>query len=262
MEFFQKTIFIDNLKISYWETQNHNANKTIVLLSPGAWDGGFFKNFLNDYTDKDIRFIAPDYIGRGGTDEIVQFDTIKIVAKYTYKLLQALDLKKTTLMGISFGTMVCDEMVKTDRDNIVEKVVLIAPGEYMNDFQRIILNILFLPAKYSSKIRLLYRTLLVKYSKAFRDFPKDKIGSINEQWISTLNYKFSYSKKVNIPALIVLFKNDILVRPDSIKKINRFYLKHTLLEVDIPHNLTFNIDEIIDKTKFEVPRIFEAINKL
>ncbi len=228
MSLVQKITKIKNIQISYWDNNNTSAHKTIILLPPGAADGDFFNKYSEyvSYFGKNYRVISPDYIGRGETNEIPEFDTPKIIAEYIYELILSLNLEDITLLWISFGTAVGNEIVKIDKKELVKNIILIAPGEFIDLKYKNFIEVLFTPALISERIAEIYRFLLSKFNAVLKGLPKTKVKSLDEQFISIMNYKIEYDKCCEIPCLIISLSKDKIIRKDSINKVEDFYKNH------------------------------------
>ena len=256
MNFIQKSVMVKDVKLSYWDNINIQANNTIILLSPGAADGSHFKNYIK-YFPSNVRLIAPDFIGRGGSDEVKKFNSIELVTDYTYQFIKSLKLNNIICLGVSFGTMIINELMKMDNKKLIKKVILIAPGEYIDKKYRKLIEIIAKPALRYENVRNLYKYLIDHYSSYFKGLPDKNLKSITEQLISTVRYKLEFNKPTDIPAIVVTLKNDKIVDKDSIIKIKNFYINHEVIEVNIDHVVNMETIEEI-----QVDLIPKLINKL
>ncbi len=231
--------------ISYWEKESANPDKCFILLSPGFRGGEFF-NVCEKFFPANYRLIAPDYPGRGDTDPLDHVcESVKEVAEDIYILINKLGLNNVTLLGISFGTMVINELVTNYKLN-VENIILITPGEYFRLPRRLILSSFMYPAKYSTKTRQLYKVILSKSLNRFKILPDKHLQSLVEQFFLAANYRVPNHNSINIPTTFVIASRDGYVRPGSVAKLRKLYPNRKEIRIDAIHRLnTAQIQEAI-----------------
>ncbi|HEX8923304.1 MAG TPA: alpha/beta fold hydrolase [Patescibacteria group bacterium] len=208
----------------------------MLFLAPGASIGSAISGY-RALTKGKYKIIAPDYLGRGKSSNLKNGNYIKESAKVISDLVERLKLNEVTIVAVSYGTMVANEMAKQGLPEPIKKIILIAPGEYFSPEQRALLKGLFIPANTFGKIQTLYERLIFgKYG--FMDKPEDvDRETLNKQWMETLDYEIKTRKGTQIPCLLICFSKDKIVDKESIEKLKRIYRNNEILWFDEEHPL-------------------------
>lgn len=244
LELKQQICKVKGKRMSYWKRGSEKKGKNIILLAPGSYGGDFFQSFATMISDE-YTLIAPDYPGRGFSDELIEHDTFDLIAQSMIDLIRFLDVTDAILVGVSFGTAVANEILNT-REDLFEQAILVAPGEFFSDIQDAVLKTIFFPSKFSDSIRKLYRYLLIKFFHM--KLPQKNLKSILEQWISTLDYRIEKRKKLTLPVVLIHFKNDQIIPKDSISKLKEIYTNHVEEIIGGDHPLSAQIPkELIEE---------------
>jgi pimeloyl-ACP methyl ester carboxylesterase len=234
----QKVVDLDGFRLSYWENNPINTKQTVVILGAGAATGDFIEHFIGDFPNY-IHIISPDYPGRGKTDTMDNF-SFAVYADYILRLLEKLKLTNVIIIGLSFGSAIVNELVK--KSYRFQKVIVIAGGEFFNPYIRVLLKILFFPAKFSAKLRRTYMIMLTKQYKSLKYLYHEDLSSILSQWYATLNYKLPPNTKVDMNATLIHFKEDTVIWKPSRKKLEKLYMNNNTIYVSLPH--TVNMDKL------------------
>ena len=119
-----KDIIIDKASIHYKEAGR--GNEILVFLhgitsSSEEWIASLPK------MTKSFRAIAVDFPGHGNSDTPQMDFSVKTLSHFLIRFLNALEIKKATLIGHSLGGAVALQ-VAIQRPKMVDKLVLLAPG--------------------------------------------------------------------------------------------------------------------------------------
>ena len=119
-----KDIIIDKASIHYKEAGR--GNEILVFLhgitsSSEEWIASLPK------MTKSFRAIAVDFPGHGNSDTPEMDYSVKTLSHFLIRFLNALEIKKATLIGHSLGGAVALQ-VAIQRPKMVDKLVLLAPG--------------------------------------------------------------------------------------------------------------------------------------
>lgn len=117
-------IEVDGYNISYKITGPKEA-ETVILLQGWGTDLGVYDSVANTINEK-YRFIQFDLPGFGASDEPREAWNIDAYADFFCKFMQALDIKKATLIGHSYGGRIIIKLAA--RDSIpfeIKNIVLI-----------------------------------------------------------------------------------------------------------------------------------------
>ena len=117
-------IEVDGYNISYKITGPEDA-ETVILLQGWGTDLGVYDSVANAINEK-YRFVQFDLPGFGGSDEPREAWNVDAYADFFCKFMQALDIKKATLIGHSYGGRIIIKLAA--RDSIpfeIKNIVLI-----------------------------------------------------------------------------------------------------------------------------------------
>jgi pimeloyl-ACP methyl ester carboxylesterase len=236
----QKLIKIDGKTYSYWTNKLNNYSQVLVLLSPASCDGSFFNreiDYIPEKTRSNSLIVAPDFPGIGKTGKIKD-TSVPAVAKHTLNLLHELNIRECSVLGISYGGAVANELVSLE-PGIFNKVILVATGEFFSYSRKIVFNLFFYPLKRSERIQRAYFYLLKKLIKDYQDYSYQKMEFVLNQLSALTKYSLPKNKTFPIPAFVIWLDDDALVTKDSILKIQRIYNETKIYKINIGH--TFNL---------------------
>lgn len=116
-------IEVDGYNICYKITGT--GEETVVMIQGWGTDLGIYDSVADSINEK-YRFVQFDFPGFGGSDEPREAWNVDAYADFFCKFMQALDIKKATLIGHSYGGRVIIKLAA--RDNIpfeIKNIVLI-----------------------------------------------------------------------------------------------------------------------------------------
>jgi pimeloyl-ACP methyl ester carboxylesterase len=116
------------LKMAYMDIKPDNYNnKNIVLFHGKNFNGAYWESTIKGLTKEGYRVIVPDQIGFGKSSKPDNFQyTFQQLAENTKKLLDDLNIKKTTILGHSMGGMLATRFALMYPET-TEKLVLENP---------------------------------------------------------------------------------------------------------------------------------------
>ena len=116
------------LKMAYMDIKPDNYNnKNIVLFHGKNFNGAYWESTIKALTKEGYRVIVPDQIGFGKSSKPDNFQyTFQQLAENTKKLLDDLNIKKTTILGHSMGGMLATRFALMYSET-TEKLVLENP---------------------------------------------------------------------------------------------------------------------------------------
>lgn len=241
----------DNV-ISYWDSGNTTAKEVVILLAPGASTGEVFAEVIKTIQVDTIRFIAPDFPGRGGSKYFVKgLNAIDTCSYEVLDLIEALKIEQYSILAVSFGTMVVDFLLKKDIGKC-KYCTLIAPGQYFTKRQRYFINLVFMPANlpFVSKI---YKKLL---SQVMTNIKYTDEKTLNMQWKETLKYKIDKNKQHILNGTLVFCKYDDVVDRDSQIDLYLHYPNFKSVTFNYPHPIK---KEIMNKAVYKAIHIGYAV---
>lgn len=242
MQFKNHTIIVGTNTISYWDNGNVHANNVVILLAPGAFTGEVFADSIKNIQNDTIRFIAPDYPGRGGSHYLCPGSSVlDNCASEIITLLDTLNICVYSILAISFGTMVADSLLKMDTGKCKD-CILIAAGEYFNSRQRAILKMLFIPTSIPIAQKIYKKILL--FSPVMKSLSKTDLGEIRKQWIETLNYKVDLKRSHNIPCTMFNCQNDKIVNKRSRDSLYSLYPNCSRIVLNLPHPIKKSVIDV------------------
>ena len=116
-------IVVDGYNVCYKITGD--GDKTVVMLQGWGTDLGVYDSVAKAINEE-YRFIQFDFPGFGGSDEPKEAWNVDAYADFFCKFLDALQIKKATLIGHSYGGRVIIKLASREKLPFeVEKIVLI-----------------------------------------------------------------------------------------------------------------------------------------
>lgn len=252
----QKYCQVNEIKLAYWENEG-NANETMVFL-PGGNSSGMHLKHMDEELNPNIRFIVPDYPGRGGSESLPINSNIESIAKYLLGLFENLKLKDFTLIGHSFGWAIADQIVKENKNLKIKHLVFIDPGEFIWHPLRLPLKILFYLPMHSQKLRVFFWFVICKilHIYDFESIACDKLFDLGQQWQSVLNFKIKPHHKSQISTLLVRSLGDRVSDNSHLEILKMIYPNSWEIYLPIPHIMDYD-----DKDGLARTVLFPAIGK-
>ncbi|MFH0962266.1 MAG: alpha/beta hydrolase [archaeon] len=240
----KKRVKVKGSRISYYDNCCRNPEKTLVFLQPGDLLGNSIEDFLRERNLK-FRILSPDYPGRGESD-CTEDNSIPALAERILAWKRALKLKRPVLIGVSFGAAVANEIIARGKRCDFEKAFIVLGGEYFRPVGKAAINFFFYPCRFSETLRKIYRFLVVSTIPALSGLYSVDLRSINEQWLSIVNYKLPLpGKEVSLPVVLINSKNDRVIDPSSKGKLRVLYKGCREYSIKAPHDLKLlNVSEI------------------
>ena len=234
----QKTCRVNSIQTSYWD--NGGDTKDTLIFLPGGNASGMHTKHLDEELNSNIRFVVPDYPGRGKSDSLHETSNFQNLAKHLFSLFEYLKLKDLTLIGHSFGWAIADEVVRQNKSLKIKHLVYIDPGEFIWQPLRLPLKILFYLPIHSQKLRELFWYVICKVFHIFEyhSIAKDKLKDLGEQWMATLNYKIP-NHQSSISTLLVRSMHDAIIDKHNVEKVKRIYPNNWEIFLPIPHIMDY-----------------------
>jgi pimeloyl-ACP methyl ester carboxylesterase len=246
--FSRKTVYVKGERYSYWTNGVLYPRKVVVMLPPSTATGDYFGKYV-EKLPKNVLVIAPDYPGRGLTDGLKSFDTIPLMSYRVGILLkQLIGNRNFDIVAPSFGGMIGTALVK-DKDLRIDKIFLIATGEFFAPDQKFMYKVLINPARTSEKIRAKYVDILTS-GNVFNNLQSTNIGDMLEQLITTIDYKIDTSRVLDTPAIIITFNKDNVVQAGSSAKLEQVFINSNVINLDLTHTSpSFFNQDVLDIVK-------------
>ncbi len=231
-----KLLTINKINYGYWTNDISNYKSIYILLSPGAYSGDFF-NYYVDYLPKGNLYIIPDYPSRGLSADIKD-NGVDSVANFVCDLIKELKIEKVNIIALSYGTQVVIQMIVRSCFKI-NKIILVAPGEYYLGIFRKLLKFIFAPLLVIPSIHKFIRNIILKLG--FMDYlPDTKLDFILKQWMGTLSYSYPKDFISDVETIVVNYSEDSYVSKSSLVKLNNIFTnsKTTLLKGKHPTKIS------------------------
>jgi pimeloyl-ACP methyl ester carboxylesterase len=231
---FSRTVVnINGERYSYWSNNVVKPKRIVVMLPPSAATGDYFGKYTNVFPS-DVLIVAPDYPGRGMTDSIKVFDTVPLLSNRVATLLEyVLGKNSFDIVAPSFGGMIGTELSKNSSLKI-NKLFLIATGEFFAPDQKFMYRLLFYPATLSEDLRAKYVSLLTSWN-VFANLQNTNIKDMLEQWLATLDYKIDISSRITVPTTIIVFDKDNVVQSESRSKLKEVFINSSIIHMNLTH---------------------------
>lgn len=231
--FYRESVIINGDNYSYWTNGVRDPEKIVVMLPPSTATGEYFGRY-SEVFGPNILVISPDYPGRGLTTKIEEFDTVpRLASKISVLLQEVLGQKKFILVGPSFGGMIATQLVR-EPDLNIEKVILIATGEFFAKDQKSLYSLIFYPGTFSEKFLNNYVEIIHK-TQIFDNLEYLSVEDMLEQWLTTLDYKIDTSVGINTPAVLIAFTEDNVIREGSIEKLEKLFSNRKTYYLNLTH---------------------------
>lgn len=123
----EKFIKVNRSNIRYLEEGHSERN---LILMHGL--GGYAERWSNliPFLKEKFHIFAPDLLGYGQSDKPSVDYTPELFVKFVFEFIEALNIKKTCMIGTSLGGQIVAECAATQVSTI-EKIVLISPAGIM-----------------------------------------------------------------------------------------------------------------------------------
>lgn len=251
----QKVCNVEGVNVSYWD--NEGDSKETIIFLPGGNTSGIHLKHLDEELSQNIRFIVPDYPGRGKSDSLPVNSNFKNIAKYFIDLFEDLKLKDLTLIGHSFGWAVADQIVMQNKNINIKHLIFIDPGEFIWKSLHLPLKILFYLPTHSQQVREFFWYVICNILHIFKydSISKKGLKDLGEQWMAVLNFKMP-NHQSNISTLLVRSMHDVVMDAHNIEKVKKMYPNNWEIFLPIPHSMDYEDHE--GKAK---KLLFPAISK-
>ena len=123
----EKFVTVGKHKIRYLEDGQSDQN---LILLHGL--GGYAERWLAlmPFLSKKYHVFAPDLIGYGQSDKPSVDYTPEFFVKFVFDFMDALGIKKTSIIGTSLGGQIVAECAAT-QNPIIEKIIMVSPAGIM-----------------------------------------------------------------------------------------------------------------------------------
>lgn len=203
----QKSIIIDNLKISYLASDQLNQKKVLVFLHGWQSEASHLKPIFQQCQN----FVALDLPGFGQSEQPKSVWSIQNYAEFLTKFLAKLGIINPILVGHSFGGSIIIKYCA--QGNLAKKIILIDAAGVRNQSWRIT------GYKYLAKILKLFltipgishfkETIRQKAYKAIDSEDYVHAGSMREIYRQTIKEDLQADMKKNsIPTVLIWGQND------------------------------------------------------
>lgn len=233
------------------------AERTIAIAPPGGVNIDWDITLLDHTHTRAMRefietsnIIIFDYPGIGMAPP-AKHATLQELAVRFNAILDDLHFQKITLVGISFGGCVANEMIDR-RPELFTKTVIAASGEFLFfPVKQILIGMVSINTLFPSTSAFI-KFLLVDVIKFFEPFDLNDAHSLVIMGRSIFKYKIGKQQHL-IPTQIVPLEQDSVVRPESIDKLLAKYPNHSVVKINIRHNKTlYDYEKLeIEKTVFK-----------
>lgn len=123
VKYIQLTIEQQPVRMAYMDVTPKKPNgQTVLLLHGKNFNGYYWKNVISFLSARGYRVVVPDQVGWGKSDKPNLHYSFHLLANNTKKLLDALGVKKTHVIGHSMGGMLATRFTLM-YPNLVEKLV-------------------------------------------------------------------------------------------------------------------------------------------
>ncbi len=221
-----------------------DSNNLVVIFPPGIYDARFVKDLDLKI---DSRMICLSYPSRYKSSVLNTGNDVNNISLITSDLLtdflRSNNFKSVTFLGFSYGTAiiskVCELLPSLEK---IDKVVLVNPGEFFTKTQKNLLRKIFKPATYSKFYSNILKLLVTNILRAFEGmyFPKTRLGMINQQWLSILDYNIDLESIITKPTVIIKASKDHIIDPKSIEKVLSKYPNNSVKVYEGNHISKYN----------------------
>lgn len=207
-----------NLKMAYMDVKPEKYNgKNIVLFHGKNFNGAYWETTIKALTSEGFRVIVPDQIGFGKSSKPQHFHyTFQQLAENTKRLLDTLNIEKTSVLGHSMGGMLATRFALMYPD-ITEKFILENPIG-LEDWK---LKVPYKPVEwwYKNELKKSY-TGIRKYQLV--NYYDNKWKSEYDQWVNllagwTLNSSYKTIAWNNALTYDMIFTQPVLYEFKNIK---------------------------------------------
>ena len=131
---FRKTIKTGNFKeltngFTYYEIENRFNENTLVFIHGFSVPSYIWDKTYNTAKEKGFKVVKLDLYGRGFSDNPDIDYTDELFANQVIELLQELEIKKATFLGLSNGGRVISKLADL-KPNMVEKLVYVSASSF------------------------------------------------------------------------------------------------------------------------------------
>lgn len=128
VHYLDLTIGNEKIKMAYMDIQPSRPNSRTILLFHGKnFFGAYWAQVMKDLSENGYRVIAPDQVGFGKSSKPVALQyTFHLLATNTRKLLDHLEVTRTSVLGHSMGGMLAVRFALMYPE-VTEKLILENP---------------------------------------------------------------------------------------------------------------------------------------
>jgi surfactin synthase thioesterase subunit len=229
MKYTDNYVEVEGINIHYLEN-NSESDLAIFIFPPGIHDGRFIfeLGFKPEVEDK-YRIFSISYPSRYKSSPLENYNSIEKMSELVYeaigKLLIEKKIKKIIFIGFSFGSSIITRILQKHNISILEEVIFINPGEFFSTKVKRIFKKIFIPANRSLRYSIFLRFLITKVFRIFHYdyFPTDRLTHINQQWISTLDYRIDPNTKVATNLFLIAGSKDAIISRLSLTKLGKLF---------------------------------------
>lgn len=214
-------INVGDLRIGYAEAGKGNKNLPLVFLHGVGSDKSVWDFQLKELS-KNRRVVALDYAGYGESDLPAEDLTRAVVAAYVFKTLDALEIERAHVCGLSFGGIIALEMFAQNAnrieslaladafakhpqaEEIVERTFSFLEKMTMREFAERRVEVLLMPDAPEEVRRAVVETFSMIPKQTFR-------WASRAVWLA--DYR-SLLKEINVPTLVMVGDGDRIAPPD------------------------------------------------
>ena len=206
-----KQVICKNLLISYIQSGDNNAAKTLLFLhgwrsEAGVWRGSIKQ--LNNLTNKQLQVAALDFPGFGQSQTPTQAMAVGDYAEVVAEFIKKLDLKNVIIVGHSFGGRVGIKLAAKHPELISKLVLVGSAGFPMNANRKSLM---------ATGAKIVKPFFKPKFMQGLRKRIYQQIGA--EDYVATPELQKTFvnitcedlsegMKKINCPTLIINGEDD------------------------------------------------------
>ena len=255
-------IKVDDLNLYY---EIHGEGFPLVMIMGISGDAYWWDSAVINELSKEFKTIIFDHIGIGRSDGPARTQ-IKKMADDTVGLMNALDIEKAHVFGISMGGMIAQEVILNYPEK-VEKLILCGTNcggskavPATNDVLRLMMSF----TKHDHDIEIGKQAIKLMFTEDFMKSNSKYVNKKLEDMVKNVTLAGNYTNQlqagmmyntgsrlnqINTPTLILHGRNDILIPPKNGEILADLILGAELIYFDEPAHWIFAPDDkLISKT--------------
>lgn len=247
---------VGDLKIGYKEVGEANGGAPLIFLNGVGSDKSVWDFQLQELSKK-RRVVALDYAGYGESDAPSEDLTRKQIAAYVVGAMDALEIEKAHVLGLSFGGVIAFEMFAQSPRRIASLVLADAFAMHPRA-DEIVERTFSLVAKMSMRAFAEQRVevlLMPETAQEIRRQVIETFGNIHKQtfrWATRAVWTADYRNllpQINVPTLVLVGERDA-VAPVELSEELAESIKNARLEIISGASHLSNLDK---------PRVFNEL---